>query len=172
MPRSFAVLPSLALAAMLLAPASAVAQGSQPDASAPEPIHYSTTITNAYGSGYPTAGHLDIEVFPNGIVRGYYHQAYVKSFIPVTGGRDGSYIWFDIGPTIDDMGLGITPGTRLHVVANFGSDNSFRGQIFPEVNGADAGQFSNFSAAQGGANQYLFAAKPVDKSTQDYQGAY
>ncbi|MBV8155203.1 MAG: hypothetical protein JO029_11240 [Candidatus Eremiobacteraeota bacterium] len=173
MARSFARLGPLVLAAILMAPASAVAQGSQPNASpAPDQIHYTTTITNAYGSKYPTAGHLDIEIFSSGILRGYYHNAYEKAFIPVTGGRDGSYIWFDIGPTINDLGIGIAPGTRLHVVATVDNDNSFRGQLYPEVSGPDAGAYSNYLNAQGPRGQYLFAAKPTEKSAEDYPGTF
>ncbi len=35
---------------------------------------------------------------PGGHLRGYYHTSYYKLFIPVVGGRDGDYIWLDIGP--------------------------------------------------------------------------
>ena len=37
------------------------------------------------------AGHTD---FPDGHLRGYYHTSLYKIFIPVAGGRDGTYIWF------------------------------------------------------------------------------
>ncbi len=59
---------------------------------------------------YPLTGRLDLQIFPNGMVRGYYHTSYYKIYIPVTGGRDGDYLWFDIGPSTVDLGLGAGPG--------------------------------------------------------------
>ena len=124
--------------------------------------YYDTAITEVYGSTYPLTGKLDLELFGDGTLRGHYHTTYYNLYVPVTGGRDGNYIWFDIGPTVDDLGLGVQPGSRLHVVATFNSDNSFRGQLYPEVSGADAGQYSNYMNAQGSQNQFLFAAKPTE----------
>ena len=95
--------------------------------------HYSTTITTVYGSQYPIAGHLDLELSSSGTLRGYYHNAYQKAFIQVVGGRDGNYIWFDIGPSQIDIGLGIGTGERLHIVATMNGDGSFRGQAFPQI---------------------------------------
>src|SRR5579863_5812673 len=101
MVRSFAVrMASLALVAALAAALPLNAGAQNTTANAPTEYHYSTTVTQVYGTQYPIAGHLDLEVFPSGIVRGYYHNAFQKAFIRVVGGRDGNYIWFDIGPTL------------------------------------------------------------------------
>jgi hypothetical protein len=148
--------------------------------------HYSTTITTVYGSQYPIAGHLDLEIFPSGVLRGYYHNAYQKAFIQVVGGRDGNYIWFDIGPSPVDLGLGIGTGERLHIVANTDADGSFKGQAFPQyvtsvnapmVTSEATRPTTNASSLisptdQGTAvEQYIFAAKPMEKGPEDYQGS-
>ena len=98
----------------------------------PTPQHFKTAIVSTYGSPYPITGVLDLQIFPNGILRGYYHTSYYKLYIPVTGGTDGDYIWFDIGPSSVDLGLGAGPDGKLHVVATMGKDGSFRGQVYPE----------------------------------------
>jgi hypothetical protein len=98
----------------------------------PTPSYFTTSIVQVYGSQYPLTGKLDLQIFPNGTVRGYYHTSYYKIYIPVTGGRDGDYIWFDIGPSPIDLGLGAGPGGKLHVVATMNKDGSFRGQVYPE----------------------------------------
>jgi hypothetical protein len=148
--------------------------------------HYSTTITTVYGSQYPIAGHLDLEIFPAGNLRGYYHNAFQKAFIQVVGGRDGNYIWFDIGPSPVDLGLGIGTGERLHIIASMDGDGSFKGQAFPQYVSAFSNTFSTatdttsagrptnpatISSTDDGnpAQQYIFAAKPMDKSAEDYQ---
>src|SRR5579871_1856522 len=69
-------------------------------------MHFTTAITQVYGSQYPITGRLDIQIFPAGNLRGYYHTSYYKLYIPVVGGRDGNYVWFDIGPSTVDLGLG------------------------------------------------------------------
>ena len=149
--------------------------------------HFSTAITTVYGSQYPIAGHLDLEIFPAGNLRGYYHNAFQKAFIQVVGGRDGSYIWFDIGPSPIDLGLGIGTGELLHIVANFDADGSFKGQAFPR---AGAGLVSTAAvtsdAARPTANasalispsdqataqqQYIFSAKPLQPGPEDYQAS-
>jgi hypothetical protein len=152
--------------------------------------HFSTTITTVYGSQYPIAGHLDLEIFPAGNLRGYYHNAYQKAFIQVVGGRDGNYIWFDIGPSPVDLGLGIGTGERLHIVANFDADGSFKGQAFPQIFtsvnapgvtavnapalSTDSTRTNNGASAlisptdQGSVQQYIFAAKPTEPSSEDY----
>jgi hypothetical protein len=98
----------------------------------PTPSFFTTSIVQVYGSQYPLTGRLDLQIFPNGTVRGYYHTAYYKIYVPVTGGRDGDYIWFDIGPSNLDLGLGAGPGGKLHVVATMNKDGSFRGEVYPE----------------------------------------
>src|SRR5580704_2086792 len=77
--------------ATLTSPASAQA--------ATTDLHFTTSITQVYGSQYPITGKLDLQVFPGGHLRGYYHTSYDKLYIQVVGGRDGNYIWFDIGPS-------------------------------------------------------------------------
>jgi hypothetical protein len=155
----------MALPAAAAAQATAAAQASP--TAGPTEYHFSTAITTVYGSKYPVAGHLDLQVFPSGTLRGYYHNAYQKAFIQVVGGRDGDYIWFDIGPTIDDLGLAIAAGGKLHVVATMSSDNSFRGQAYPEFPEANV---SATSVGTSPNDQYIFAAKPIEKSSEDYPG--
>jgi hypothetical protein len=133
--------------------------------------HYSTTITTVYGSQYPIAGHLDLQIAPSGTVRGYYHNAFQKAFIQVVGGRDGSYIWFDIGPSSTDLGLGIGTGERLHIIATMNPDGSFRGQAFPQVSPADTVSMRSPTNQATANDQYIFAAKPVEKSPEDYSTA-
>ena len=131
--------------------------------------HYSTTITTVYGSQYPIAGHLDLELFADGTLRGYYHNAFQKAFIQVVGGRDGSYIWFDIGPSPVDLGIGIGTGERLHIVATMNGDGSFRGQAFPQMTLADTTAATNPVNQATANDQYIFAATPVEKGPEDYQ---
>jgi hypothetical protein len=171
----------LAAAASFAIPLATVAQ--EGAAGAPAVYHYSTAITTAYGSPYPVAGHLDIEVFPNGILRGYYHSAYQKQFIPVTGGRDGNYIWFDIGPSLVDLGIGNGPNGSVHIVATMDGGGAFKGQLFPrpassDVSTNDTTDTTTTATATatttaigeppGGVDQYLFSAKPTEKSAEDY----
>jgi hypothetical protein len=111
--------------ALLAAPGAASAQGKQ--------MQYTTAITAVYGSKYPLTGHLDLEVFPDGTLRGYYHTSYYKLYIPVAGGQDGDYMWFDIGPSSVDLGLNAGPHGKLHFVGTTNSDGTFRGQIYPET---------------------------------------
>jgi hypothetical protein len=179
------------LSASIVWPVAAAAD----DTSSTPYTHYTTAITTVYGSQYPVAGHLDLQLYPSGVVRGYYHNAYQKAFIQVVGGRDGSYIWFDIGPSPVDLGLAVAPNARLHIVATMNTDGSFRGQAFPLNPGIAAvigSSDANGSAAQasgGGtryaynqfnpspsngdsqADQYIFAGKPQDAGSDDYPTA-
>ena len=107
-------------------------QASAATTTSPTPTYFTTSIVEVYGSQYPLTGKLDLQIFPSGTVRGYYHTSYYKIYIPVIGGRDGDYIWFDIGPSPVDLGLGAGPGGKLHVVATMNKDGSFRGQVYPE----------------------------------------
>jgi len=134
-------------------------------------LHFTTAITQAYGSEYPITGRLDIQIFPAGNLRGYYHTTHEKYYIPVVGGRDGNYIWFDIGPSTVDLGLGAGPDGKLHVVGNLGGDGSFRGQVYPEsvavVTNIQAqfqapnGQQPNPNGQPNSNDQYIFAATPT-----------
>ncbi|HKE35954.1 MAG TPA: hypothetical protein VKB39_00890 [Candidatus Baltobacteraceae bacterium] len=176
MVRLFAVrMATLVLIAMIAAALPLKAGAQETTTGAPTELHFSTSVTPVYGSQYPIAGHLDLEMFPSGIVRGYYHNAYQKEFIQVVGGRDGNYLWFDIGPTLVDLGFGIGPGNRFHVVATLNSDNSFRGQLYTATtaNPTVVSTLSNTGATpQGQPDQLIFAAKVIEKSTEDYQGTY
>jgi hypothetical protein len=171
---------AVALLALAFVP---VTTGAQEASSGPTIYHYSTSITPVYGTQYPVAGHLDLEVFPSGIVRGYYHNAYQKAYVPVVGGRDGTYLWFDIGPLLNDIGILVGPNGKAHVVATLDPNNSFRGQIYPEQTAisalgtanqpqvpgiGDAGSTSLSEESPG--QQYIFAATLVDKSGEDYPG--
>ena len=133
--------------------------------------HYDTSIRTVYGSQYPVAGKLDIQISSDGIVQGYYHNAYEKAFIPVSGGRDGTYIWFDIGPSAALTGIG-EPGGRVHVVGTIAADGTITGQLYPNYITSQTG--TNLSPQgthgqptvilQSSANsddQYLFSAKLV-----------
>jgi hypothetical protein len=153
-----------ALVSMVLAtqPDTASAQASTSD------VYYTTAITEVYGSTYPLTGRLDIEIFPSGTLRGYYHTTYDKLYIPVAGGRDGNYIWFDIGPSSIDLGLGAGPQGKLHVVATMNPDGSFRGQVYPETAAVLSGlsmqyQLSSPSPlSQNSNDQYIFSATVTD----------
>jgi hypothetical protein len=131
--RRFVSCVALASVGFMIQPLQASAATSTPVT----PFHFATSIVEVYGSQYPLTGRLDLQIFPNGMVRGYYHTSYYKMYIPVTGGRDGDYLWFDIGPSTVDLGLGAGPGGKLHVVATMNKDGSFRGQVYPE-NAADS----------------------------------
>ena len=161
---------AISLAAIAATCAPAVADTSAPNWT---DYHYETKITTVYGSPYPIAGKLDIQITPAGILRGYYHNAYQKAFIQVVGGRDGNYIWFDIGPSTADIGIpGVEQGTgRIHIVGTLSSDGSIHGQVFPHY-GAGSDNIPSVTAAPAGTSssldgdapdQYLFAATPVVK---------
>ena len=143
-----------------------VAAGGTASAQAPN-MHFTTSITQVYGSKYPITGRLDIEIFPSGTLRGYYHTSYYKLFIPVVGGRDGNYIWFDIGPSSIDLGLGAGPGGKLHVVGSMNGDGSFRGQVYPETAAVLSGiamEYQAQSPSPEANDQYIFSATPTNET--------
>jgi hypothetical protein len=152
------VLSGIALACTV-APTAALAQATD--------LHYTTAITEVYGSPYPLTGRLDLQIFPTGTVRGYYHTSFYKLYIPVAGGRDGNYIWFDIGPSSIDLGLGAGPEGKLHIVATMNGDGSFKGQVYPETAAVLSGlsmqyQFASPSpTSQNSNDQYIFTATPT-----------
>lgn len=130
-------------------------------------LSYETAITQVYGSKYPLTGRLNLEIFPDGHLRGFYHTTFYKLNIPVAGGRDGSYIWFDIGPSDLDLGLGAGPQGKLHVVASMNGDGSFRGQVYPETAAVLSGLAMQYQfnspppgASQDSNDQYIFTATP------------
>lgn len=133
----------------------------------PTDYHYTTAITEPYGSPYPLTGRLDLQIFPDGTLRGYYHTSFYKLYVPVAGGRDGNYIWFDIGPSSMDLGIGAGPEGKLHVVATMNNDGSFRGQVYPETAAVLTGltmqyQFASPSpTSQNSTDQYIFTASPT-----------
>jgi hypothetical protein len=171
--RSFARRCASAISLVTIVAMSAPALADTPAATTWTDFHYETAITTVYGSPYPIAGKLDIQITQDGILRGYYHNAYQKAFIQVVGGRDGNYIWFDIGPTTADIGIpGLETGNgKLHIVGTLSSDGSIHGQVFP--NYGFGNNFVNADNRNGGVidsqpgpnenDQYLFAAKPVEK---------
>ncbi|MGC1379681.1 MAG: hypothetical protein WA814_01515 [Candidatus Baltobacteraceae bacterium] len=136
-------------------------------AQSPPPVSYfNTAITEVYGSPYPLTGKLDIQIFPGGHLRGFYHTSFYKLFIPVVGGQDGNYIWLEIGPSSVDLGLGAGPEGKLMVVATMNGDGSFRGQIYPETAAVLSGistQLATPSPNSTGSStdQYLFSATPT-----------
>jgi hypothetical protein len=132
----------------------------------PTGLQFETAITQVYGSQYPITGRLEISNNPDGTLHGYYHTSYNKLYVPVVGGRDGNYIWFDIGPSTLDLGLGAGPQGKLHVVATMNGDGSFRGQVYPETAAVISGlamqyQFTNPAPAQNTTDQYVFTATPT-----------
>jgi len=149
---------------------AAVALPNAASAQAATELHFTTAITEVYGSQYPLTGSLDLQIFPAGNLRGYYHTSYYKLNIPVAGGRDGNYIWFDIGPSSVDLGLGAGPEGKLHVVATMNGDGSFRGQVYPQTAAVLSGlsiqyDFTNSPTAgsptsQNTTDQYIFAGTP------------
>ncbi len=82
-------------------------------------LHYTTALTEIYGSPVPVVGALDLQVDAGGIVRGYYHPAGVRSFDTVDGGRDGDHIWLDIGA-----------GAEMHVTGTVAPDGSIDAQAW------------------------------------------
>lgn len=69
-----------------------------PAISATEPTQYATALTAVYGSPAPYTGTLKLTISESGIVRGYYFSSDgTAMFVPVTGGKTGQSIWFDIG---------------------------------------------------------------------------
>jgi len=146
---------------------AAVAAVGAPASAQPTYTHYETSITQVYGSQYPITGRLDLELFPDGTLRGYYHTTYYKLYIPVAGGRDGNYIWFDIGPSSIDLGLGAGPQGKLHVVATMNNDGSFKGQVFPQTAAVLSGLSMQYEFAspaptsQNSNDQYIFSATPT-----------
>ncbi len=144
-------------AALLVLPRPTSAQSTE--------LHFNTAIKQVYGSPYPLSGKLDLEIFPAGNIRGYYHTSYYKLYIPVVGGRDGDYIWLDIGPSSVDLGLDAGPNGKLHVVGSMSSDGSFRGQVYPEMAAvlSGTGMQNQFAAPAPTANdQYIFTATPSE----------
>jgi hypothetical protein len=143
---------ALVSVALLGMPAPAPAQTDAPAAQ-----HFDTAIKAVYGSEYPITGKLDLQFFPGGHVRGYYHTSYYKLYIEVVGGRDGDYIWLDIGPSSIDLGLDAGPNGKLHVVGTMNPDGSFRGQVYPET-----------AAVLSGASMQAAAANPQPTSNDQY----
>jgi hypothetical protein len=150
----------LAATALTLLPVTAAAEAPSYTDS-----HYDVAITPVYNSSYPYTGKLELQIFTSGTVRGFYSPQGVRSFVQVNGGRDGDYIWFDIGPAVTvDLGAGVAPGNRLHIVATVGADGTISGQAWPNyfANGlfSPDPQFTNPQQH----DQYLFSAKPVVKT--------
>jgi hypothetical protein len=163
--RSFARRFASAIALVAIAAMSAPALADTPAAATTwTDYHFETAITTEYGSQYPIAGKLDIQITPAGILRGYYHNAYQKAFIQVVGGRDGNYIWFDIGPSTVDLGIpGVETGRgRIHVIGTMGGDGAIHGQLFPNYGFNDTAYIAP-QPSPTSTDQYLFAAKPVEK---------
>jgi hypothetical protein len=130
--------------------------GRAPAQDQPTELHFTTAITQVYGSEYPITGRLDLQVFPGGHLRGYYHTTYNKLFIEVVGGLD--------------LGLGAGPQGKLHVVATMNSDGSFKGQVYPQTAAvlSGAAMSNSFAVPQptdaNSNDQYIFAATPTTDS--------
>jgi len=116
----------------LAAAFSLLSLAAAPAMSATEPTSYDTALTSLYGSASPYTGTLRLTVSESGIVRGYYFSSDgTAMYVPVTGGKNGNSIWFDIGD-----------GSMYHV----------DGRV---QNGKIVG-----SARSGGNEQFSFVADP------------
>lgn len=83
---------------ILAAALGLLALAGAPAMSAAQPAAYTTALTELYGSPAPYTGTLKLTVSEGGIVHGFYFPTDGTSlFVPVTGGQNGSNIWFDIG---------------------------------------------------------------------------
>jgi hypothetical protein len=75
-----------------------VSMAAAPAISATQAASYDTELTAVYGSPSPYTGTLRLTVSDSGIVRGYYFSSDgTAMYVPVTGGKNGDSIWFDIG---------------------------------------------------------------------------
>jgi hypothetical protein len=118
-----------ALGLFALAAAPAISAASQA-------ASYDTELTSVYGSPSPYTGTLRLTVSESGIVHGYYFSSDgTAMFVPVTGGKIGDSIWFDIGD-----------GRMYHIDARMHG-------------GAIVG-----TAFSGSNEQYTFVASPQHKS--------
>lgn len=92
--RTFSITALAAAAALLFVATTAVASADTSVAT----YHDATSMISTYGDGGAGqyAGTLDIEIYASGVVSGWYSpQDGLPT--PITGGRDGNKIWFDIG---------------------------------------------------------------------------
>lgn len=160
---------AIALLSILAMPVAASAQTPTSE------THYETKITAVYGSKYPLAGHLTLQFYQSGIIHGYYWPAFQKNYIQLTGGRDGNYIWFNVGPSPDPnlLDLGSGPAGTLHFVGSMNSDGSFSGQVYPQYAASLSGTEMLQSQIASGAqpqpttnDQYTFTATPEVKTAQ------
>ena len=174
---------TLAIAAVLAV--FPLAGAAQPTAASDKPteLHYLTEITIQYGKPFPIPGHLDLLFYPDGVLRGFYHNERQQAIIPLIGGHDGTYLWFDLEPANRDLGLGFAPGSRFHVVATIGPDGGFRGQLFPLLEGyyAQVGTESTVPVTNVPTNhlnplpqpaptideQFFIRAEPADKANEN-----
>lgn len=128
---------ALVPAALALGLCSASALALTPSTGTPAQT-YSTTFVQELGPPYPlsaypiTGGRLQLKVSSGGFVTGYYTPADSAAFVPVTGGQNGSNLWFDIG-------------NGIHVSAQMRS-----GEIVGSATqGGDEYRFTATPAAQG-----------------------
>jgi hypothetical protein len=76
-------------------------------------------------------------------------------------------MWFDIGPSSIDLGLGAGPQGKLHVIGTVNNDGSFRGQVYPETAAVLSGPAMQLQFAQPqptSNDQYIFSAAPTEAS--------
>jgi hypothetical protein len=90
----------LTILTMLLgtAGAPALASAAGPVSVAPEHLTYDVTLTpsrpnRAGGSQFGT---LQLTIYPDGVVQGYYLPQSSGSYTALTGGRGGDRLWFDV----------------------------------------------------------------------------
>jgi hypothetical protein len=115
----------------LVAPAVSVAATAQTTTTQ----HYTTSLTELYGSPAPYSGKLDLRVNPSGIVSGYYFPDDGALYVPVVGGQTGDRIWLDIGRS-----------GNMHVEGRVQAQGVIVGTAFDKGNG----QFSFVAQPQSG----------------------
>jgi ABC-type phosphate transport system substrate-binding protein len=127
---------NIAALAALLGLASVPTIASAATANAANDIHanFSTSmvpVSNRFA--VPWTGELQLTIHSNGVIQGYYRPADNSSYIPVTGGRDGTRVWLDIGQS-----------GRLHVTGTLQS-----GRILGGAFDANTNQQYDFTAKLG-----------------------
>ena len=157
----------LSISAAVLPVAAAADAGS---GAAQTDYHYSTTITTVYGSQYPIAGHLDLE-----IASGWNPARILSQRLPegVHSSRRRTRRQLHLVRHRTERERHRFRPRHRRAAAHRGHDErdgSFRGQAFPQVTVADVSQMTSPVDQATKHDQYIFAAMPMEKSPEDYQG--
>lgn len=84
-------------AAAALSAVPAVSQAEVTSSTQAVHANYDTTFGPIIGFAVPWSGKLQLTFTPDNIIQGYYRPDDNGAFVPVTGGRQGENVWFDIG---------------------------------------------------------------------------